>query len=172
MENENQLKKILAAHKNQPINFEVDEVDAFLSKSLNKSKRKVNKNAIVVFSFLLLGAGLYLIKYKKPITHKPVVSEVIILKEKVEVIPNETQALVEKEVTKKQNRINKQNNSKTKKLDDNQDLVDVNNNLAINEVNIDYSVYNNISEINNINEYNNINDSGNGIIQKNSSNQN
>lgn len=158
MENENQLKKILAAHKNQPINFEVDEVDAFLSKSINKPKRKVTKNALMVFSFLLLGAGLYLIKYIKPIIHKPVLSEAIISNKKVEVKPNQTQALVEKEVTKKQKRINKQNNTKAKKLDDNQDLVNVNNNLAINENEVDYSVYNNVSDISTINEYNNIND--------------
>lgn len=158
MENENQLKKKLAAHKNQPINFEVDEVDAFLSKSLNKPKRKVNKNAIVVFSFLLLGAGLYLIKYKKPVTHKPVLSETIISKEKVEIKPDPRQILVKKEITKKLKNINTQSYSETILLDDNQNLVDVNNNLAINEDKEDYSVYNNISDRSTTNEYNNIND--------------
>jgi hypothetical protein len=166
MDNEKHLKNIIASHQNQPIDFDVDEVDAFLSKRLNKHKRKVTKNAIVVFSFLLLGAGLYLIKYKKPVTHKPVVSEAIILKEKEDLKPKQEPTLVRKLVTKKQKSIYKRNSSKAKKLDDKQDLVDVNNNLAINEVNIDYSVYNNISEINNINEYNNINFIANAKIHK------
>lgn len=157
MENEKHLKNIIASHQNQPIDFNVDEVDAFLSKRLNKPKRKVTKNALMVFSFLLLGAGLYLIKYRKPITHKPVLSEAIISNKKVEVKPNQAQALVEKEVTKKQKRINKQNNTKAKKLDDNQDLVEVNNNLAINENEVDYSIYNNVSDISTTNEYDNIN---------------
>lgn len=158
MENEKHLKNIIASYQNQPIDFDVDEVDAFLSKSINKPKRKVTKNALMVFSFLLLGAGLYLIKYKKTVTHKPVVSEAIILKEKEEVKPNQAPTLVRKLVTKKHKIINKQNNTKAKKLDDNQDLVAINNNLAINENEVDYSVYNNISEISTINEYNNIND--------------
>jgi len=158
MEKEKHLKNIIASHQNQPIDFDVDEVDAFLSKSINKPKRKLTKNALMVFSFLLLGAGLYLIKYKKPVTHKPVFSEAIILKENVKVKPNQAQALVKKLVTKKQKRINKQNNTKANKLDDNQDLVDVNNNLAIIENETDYSVYNNVSDISTINEYNNIND--------------
>lgn len=158
MDNEKHLKNIIVSHQNQPIDFDVDEVDAFLSKSISKPKRKVNKNAIVVFSFLLLGAGLYLIIYKKPVTHKPVVSEAIILKEKEDLKSNTTQILVKKKVTKKHRITNKQSYSETTILNDNQDLVDVNNNLAINENEVDYSVYNNVSDISTINEYNNIND--------------
>lgn len=158
MENEKHLKNIIASYQNQPIDFDVDEVDAFLSKSINKPKRKVTKNALMVFSFLLLGAGLYLIKYKKPVTHKPVVSEAIILKEKVDLKPKQEPTLVRKLVTKKHKIINKQSYSETIILDDNQDLVAINNNLAIIENEADYSVYNNISEISITNEYNNIND--------------
>jgi hypothetical protein len=158
MDNEKHLKNLIASHQNQPIDFDVDEVDAFLSKRLNKPKRKANKNAIVVFSFLLLGAGLYLIKYKKPITHKPILSEAIILKGKEDLKQKQESTLVRELVTKRQKNSNKRNNSKAKKLDDNQDLVDVNNSLAINENELDYSVYNNVSDISTINEYNNIND--------------
>lgn len=158
MENEKHLKNIIASHQNQPIDFDVDDVDAFLSKSINKPKGKVNKNALVVFSFLLLGAGLYLIKYKKPVTHKPVISEAIILKEKVEIKPKPVQTLVKKLISKKQKISKKKSYSETTILDDNQDLVDINNNLAINEDKVDYSVYNNISDRSTTNEYNNIND--------------
>jgi hypothetical protein len=158
MENEKHLKNIIASHRNQRIDFDVDEVDAFLSKSLNKPKRKVNKNAIVAFSFLLLGAGLYLIEYKKPVSNKPVISEAIILKEKVEVKPNPTQTLVKTLVNNNKKITNKKSYSGTTILDDNQDLVDINNNLAINEDKVDYSVYNNISDMSTTNEYDNIND--------------
>lgn len=158
MENEKHLKNIIASYQNQPIDFDVYEVDAFLSKRLNKPKRKVTKNALMVFSFLLLGAGLYLIKFRKPITHKPVISEAIILKEKFEIKPKPVQTLVKKLVSKKQKITKKKSYSETTILDDNQDLVDINNNLAINEDKVDYSVYNNISDMSNTNEYDNIND--------------
>jgi hypothetical protein len=155
MENQEYLKKLINSANEQPIDFEANEVGSFLSKKANKPINKLNKNVFFTLCILFFGAGLCLIKIKKPNVNKPNSKEAIVLLKTKETEPINTKPLSAETKTKKHKLASKNVETTAILLDTNLNHIEI---FTNNENEIDYTAYNNITETNSYSEYNNVND--------------
>lgn len=142
------IKTIIDKHKRQAIDMPEHEVALYLTQK-TKSKKSIKQKAIYLTLFMLLGAGIYLIKYTRPITKKPVQTS--------SALPS----LLPAKSTQAPLAANTQN--KTKPTAPKPTITKKQNQPQTNPYHIniidkeDYTTYNNIADINTLTAYNNVN---------------
>ncbi len=142
------IKTIIDKHKRLAIDMPEHEVALYLTQK-TKSKKSIKQKAIYLTLFMLLGAGIYLIKYTRPVAIKPVQASRVLpspLRAKSTQAPVAANTNTKtKQTARKRTFTKKQNQPQTNSYDIN--IIDKE----------DYTTFNNIADINTLTAYNNVN---------------
>lgn len=141
------LKTVINKHKQHAVAMTAHEVAAHIAQKATSQPKNHRQKAIYLTVFILLGAGIYLIKYIKPIPPKPAP---IVSTSPRYTIPQNTRAPIATNTKNKQ----KQSPAKTM-VTAPQNIPDTRHINNIDKE--DYTTYNNIADINSPDLYNNIN---------------